>query len=46
MTDSNYAQSIELPADQIFRNFTSAKWFALDIGETVSSDVYDLDLDE
>lgn len=33
MTDSSYAQSIELPTDQIFRNFTCAKWFALDIGE-------------
>jgi len=29
MTDSSYAQSIELPADQIFRNLTCAKWFAL-----------------
>ena len=35
MTDHEraYADSIELPPDQFFKNLTSAKRFAMDIGK-------------
>lgn len=31
-SDLSYAQSIELPTEQIFKNVNNAKRFALDIG--------------
>ena len=33
MTDKNYAQSIDLPTEKIFRNLRHAKRFAVDIGK-------------
>ena len=42
MSDISYGQSIELPTDKIFRNFTCAKWFALDIGKGNVLYVYDM----
>jgi len=33
MTDRAYAESIELPTDQIFKHLKNAKRFTLDIGK-------------
>lgn len=35
MADRAYAESIELPTDQIFRHLKNAKRFTLDIGTSV-----------
>ena len=34
-TSGAYARSIELPAEEIFRNLHNAKRFAIDIGEFI-----------
>ena len=36
---SAYARSIELPAEEIFRNLHNAKRFAIDIGELSSDNI-------
>lgn len=33
MAESNYAGSIKLPTDQMFKNLKNAKRFAIDIGK-------------
>ncbi len=37
MTMTNYARSIVLPCDEVFRNLKNAKRFAIDIGKVVGT---------
>ncbi|KAK7489322.1 hypothetical protein BaRGS_00019430 [Batillaria attramentaria] len=43
MAHTNYARSIELPKEQIFRNLQNAKRFAIDIGGSLAKVAYSSD---